>query len=147
MESCASPRPSSSAGTRREGAPVVDALTTFSDPREYERALSLVERLDLVHLVISPSPAYERVGCPAIALPHEAKAVFLQAGADIVTAGWVDYRAPAAAVPDSASASFAEDLLGRTAIVVLAPCVADPAKLRPIAHFAGDAAEALPSLA
>jgi ArsR family metal-binding transcriptional regulator len=124
----------------------VQALTTFSDPREYERARSLVERLGIVHLVISPSPAYERVGCPALALLDEGKAALLQAGADIVTAGWVDYRAPSAGVPGVAPAAFAEDLLGRVAIVVLAPCVADSAKLRLIAHFSGDVAEALPYL-
>lgn len=122
----------------------MQALTTFSDPQEFERARAFAERLGIDHLVISPSPAYERVACPAIAFTDEAKAAFVEAGGGAATVGWVDYRAPATAVPATAPAPFAEDLLGRVAIVLLAPCVADPNKLRLIAHFSGDVAEALP---
>jgi len=56
----------------------------------------------------------------------------------------VDYRQPSQAVPDEAPREFAEDIVGRVAIVVLAPCVADFKRLRLTAHLAGDVAEALP---
>lgn len=125
----------------------MDALTTFADTRELACALALIERLGVEHLVISPTPAYEAVGCPAIAFTDEARAAFLAGGgADIVTSGWVDYRPPVAVVPDLAPAAFDDDLIGRVAIVVLTQCVADTDRLRLIAHFSGDAAEALPYL-
>ncbi len=125
----------------------MDALTTFGDRAEFERAKALLGRLGIDHQVVSPDPGYAAVGAPALALSPEGRSAFLEGGGgDIVSAGWVDYRGPAEVVPDAAPAVFAEDLLGRVAVVVLAPCVADPAKLRLIAHFAGDVAEALPYL-
>jgi Uncharacterized protein conserved in archaea len=122
-------------------------LTTFTDWREFERAAALLDKLGIEHTLISPEPAYARVGCPAIALADEAKALFLEgAGADILSAGWVDFRPPSLAVPDEAPQEFAEDIVGRVAIVVLAPCVADLDRLRLTAHLSGDVAEALPYL-
>jgi ArsR family metal-binding transcriptional regulator len=129
------------------GAERVDALTTFTDWREFERAVALLDKLGIEHTLISPEPAYDRVGCPAIALADEGKALFLGgAGADIMSAGWVDYRPPAQAVPSVPPQEFAEDIVGRVAIVVLAPCVADLDRLRLTAHLTGDVAEALPYL-
>ena len=58
----------------------------------------------------------------------------------------MDHRTPAEGVPATPPREFAEDLLGRVAIVVLATCIADPSRLRLIAHFSGDVAEALPYL-
>jgi ArsR family metal-binding transcriptional regulator len=125
----------------------VDALTTFTDRREFERAATLLEKLSIEHTRISPDPAYEHVGCPAIALTAEGKAQFLEhGGSDSVSAGWVDFRPPAQAVPDEAPAEFAEDAVGRIAIVVLAPCVADLKRLRLTAHLTGDVADVLPYL-
>jgi ArsR family metal-binding transcriptional regulator len=125
----------------------VDALTTFTERREFERAAAVLGRLSIAHTLIFPEPAYEHVGCPAIALTAEGKAQFLEAGgSDCLSAGWVDYRAPAQGVPDEAPTEFAEDVVGRVAIVVLAPCVADFKRLRLTAHLAGNVAEALPYL-
>ena len=125
----------------------VDALTTFTDRREFERAAALLDKLSIEHLLISPELAYGRVGCPAIALTAEGKAQFLEGGGiDSVSAGWVDFRQPSRGVPDKAPQEFAEDIVGRIAIVVLAPCVADLKRLRLTAHLAGDVAEALPYL-
>jgi len=123
----------------------VDSLTTFTDRREFEHTAALLVELGVEHTVISPDPAYARVACLAIALAEEAKAAFLGGpGADIMNAGWVDYRAPAKPVPDAPPREFADDLAGRIAIVVLAPCVADLDRLRLTAHLSGDVAEALP---
>jgi len=125
----------------------VDALTTFTDRREFERAAALLDKLSIEHILISPDPAYGLVGCPAIALADTGKALFLEsAGADILSAGWVDFRPPSQVVPDKAPQEFAEDIVGRVAIVVLAPCVADLDRLRLTAHLSGDVAEALPYL-
>jgi ArsR family metal-binding transcriptional regulator len=125
----------------------MDALTTFTDRREFERAATLLEKLEIEHTLISPDPAYRHVGCPAIALADAGKAQLLDnAGADILSACWVDFRPPSRAVPDEAPREFAEDITGRVAIVVLAPCVADLARLRLTAHLSGDVAKVLPYL-
>jgi hypothetical protein len=47
----------------------MDALTTITDRREYERAATLLRKLTIEHTLISPDPAYGHVGCPAIAFP------------------------------------------------------------------------------
>ena len=125
----------------------MEALTTFADRREFERAAALLGKAGISFSVVSPDPAYALVGCPAVVLSEEAKAAFLSGpGADVMTAGWVDYWRPAALVPSEAPREFAEDLVGRVAVVLLAPCVADSDRLRLIAHLGGDVAEALPYL-
>ena len=125
----------------------MDTLTTFSERTEFERAAALLERLRIEHRVISPEPGYAAVGSPALVLSPKARSEFLDGGGtDIVSAGWVDYREPSERVPDAQRRQFAEDLLGRVAIVVLATCIADSSRLRLIAHFSGDVAEALPYL-
>jgi ArsR family metal-binding transcriptional regulator len=126
---------------------MTDALTTFGDRREFERARLLVERLGIDHVVVSPDPAYARVGCPALVLSPEAKAEYLDGGgAEIVDAGWAEYRPSTRSVPDEPPPDSTDDLIRRMVLVVLAQCVADPRKLRLIAHLAGDASEALPYL-
>lgn len=125
----------------------MDALTTFADRREFERVSGSLDEAGIPYTVISPDPACARVACPAVVLSEEAKASFLGGpGADVMTPGRVDYRGPARHVPDESPREFAEDILGRVAIVLLAPCVADPDRLRLIAHLGGDLAEALPYL-
>ena len=125
----------------------MDSLTTFADRRELERARALLERLGVAHGVVSPDPGYACVGAGALVLSPEARAAFLDGGGlDIVHAGWVDYREPRTSVPETAAPQFAEDVVGRVAVVVLAPCIADDTRLRLIAHFSGDMAKALPYL-
>lgn len=125
----------------------MDALTTFGDRGELERSLALLERLGIGCRLISPDPGYAAVGCPALVLAPAERAAFLAGGGDeLACVGWVDYRPPAKKVLGDPPPSYAEDLLGRIAIVLLAPCTADPERLRLIAHFSGDAAAALPYL-
>jgi len=125
----------------------MDAVTTFADRSEFERALQLVERLGIAHAIVVPDPSYALVGCPALVLSPEARAEYLDGGGGaIVSAGWAEYRPSAQTVPDESPVSSPDDLIARIVIVVLAPCVADPSKLRLIAHLAGDAGEALPYL-
>jgi len=122
-------------------------LTTFANRSEFDHAVALLDKLGIEYKVISPDPAYALVGCPALVLSKEAKALFLSGpGGDVMTPGWVDYQRPATPVPGEAPREFGDDLLGRVAVVLLAPCVADPDRLRLIAHLGGDVAEALPYL-
>ena len=125
----------------------MDSLTTFTDQREFERAAALLDAHGIDHTLISPDPAYRRVGCPAVVLSDRAKATFLEsAGTDILSTGWVDFRQPVQPVPDETPPEYNEDIVGRVAIVVLAPCVADHDRLRLTAHVSGDVADALPYL-
>jgi ArsR family metal-binding transcriptional regulator len=121
------------------------ALTTFADRDAYERACAMLARLGVTPTTISPDPAYRLVGVPALVVSPEQRAAFTdQAGDDIMAVGWVDYREPAQPVPDHEPPEFTDDAVGRIAIVMLAPCVADPEKLRLTAHLSGDLAAALP---
>jgi len=105
---------------------------------------ALLDRLGIDFTLISPEPAYHRVGCPAIALAEEGKALLLESGGcDIVSAGWVHYRPPPQFVPNEGWRELAEDIVGRVALVVLAACAADHERLRLTAHLSGDVAEAL----
>jgi ArsR family metal-binding transcriptional regulator len=125
----------------------VDVLTTFSRRAEFERAAALLRRLRIAHRVVSPDPGFAEVGTPAVVLSPESRSAFLDGGGgDIVSVGWVDYRSPTGDVPCDPPHEFPESPMGRVAIVVLAPCIADAARLRLIAHFSGDVAEALPYL-
>lgn len=123
----------------------MDVLTTFADRREFWRATALLDGAGIGYAVLSPDPGYALVGCPAVVLDEAARAAFLEVGgADLMSVGWVDYRAPARSVPAVDPRVFADDVLGRVVIVVLAPCVAEPDRLRLIAHLGRDVSEALP---
>lgn len=125
----------------------MDWLTTFSDRRELAGAQRLLDRRGIGYELISPDPGFERVGCPALVLTAESRAEYLDnGGAALLSAGWVEYRAPRQAVPEESPASSADELLPGLVIVVLAACVAAPEKLRLTAHLQGDAADALPYL-
>ena len=125
----------------------MDWLTTFTDRRELARAQQLLDRLGIGYEVVSPDPGYERVGRPALVLTAEVRAEYLDnGGAGFVCAGWVEHRPSRQSVPERSPVPAPDELIPGLAIVVLAPCVADPEKLRLIAHLEGDAAEALPYL-
>ena len=114
---------------------------------EFEKARKSLERLSLRHDVISPVPGYVFVGVPALAMSSEARGILAARGEmDFVCSGWVDYHAPQINVPEQGPPTYSEDVFGRAAIMVLAPCVADVSKIRIIAHISGDLTEVFPYL-
>jgi len=122
-------------------------VTTFAHRSEFEKARTRLESCSLAYEVIVPEPGYRRVGEPAIVIAPEARFALAERRAeDFLCAGWVDYRPARIPVPGEEPAAFEEDLFGRAAIMVLAPCVADPSKIRLIAHISGDMSEAFPYL-
>jgi ArsR family metal-binding transcriptional regulator len=122
-------------------------ITTFANRAELDKARAALERLGLPYDVLTPEPAYRAVGVPALVLSAEAVAALTRQAHDaFVASGWIDFRPPPAPVPDSEPPAFAEDLFGRCAIMLLAPCVADARKLRLIAHLGGDLAAVMPYL-
>lgn len=122
-------------------------LTTFPQRDEFEKARARLETLSLPHEVVSPDPGFSRVGAPCVVIDPEVRMRLSGRGSDGFTAsGWVDYRPAQIAVPTDAPREFEEDVFGRAAVMLLAPCVADATKIRLIAHLSGDLAEVFPYL-
>ncbi len=126
---------------------MAEVTTTFAERSEFEKAKRALDALGLAHRVISPHPGYALVGAPALAMGLDARgALAASAGADLVCAGWVDYRPARIEAPQQEPPEFAEDVFGRAAVMVLAPCVADETKIRIVAHISGDLTEVFPYL-
>lgn len=122
-------------------------VTTFPSEAECLRFIGRLDRLNLPYEVVRPQPGYGRVGVSAVVVESEVRQALAGDGRPVLVAsGWVDYRPATVAVPQEAPPDFAEDLFGRAVVTVLAPCVADAAKIRIIAHVSGDLAEAFPYL-
>lgn len=122
-------------------------LTTFPTGDEFDKAKARFDRFPLSVDIISPDPGYDLVGVAALAMESEARAQLAARGpGDLFSSGWVDYRPAAVPVPSEPPRSFAEDVFGRAAIMVLAPCVADATKIRIIARISGDLTEVFPYL-
>jgi ArsR family metal-binding transcriptional regulator len=124
-----------------------ELVTTFARESDFRAAVARLDALGLPYRTISPLPAYARVGAPALVLGGEVRLELARRGAeDYVCAGWVTYCPEEACVPAEEPPAFAEDIFGRAAIMVLPPCVADPRKIRLIAHVSGDLSPAFPYL-
>lgn len=120
-------------------------LTTFPTTGEYERARAQLDSLSLACEVISPTPRYGLVGTPCLVMEPQTRMLAVgRRGNDLITSGWVDYRPASSAVPDEAPPVFEEDVFGRAAIMALGPCVADPTKIRCVAHISGDLTQVFP---
>lgn len=122
-------------------------LTTFGQRGEFDKARAALDWLGLPYEVLSPAPAYERVGVPCLVMAPEARhALAARTPQEFVCAGWVDYRPAADPVPPEPPAVVAQDVLGEVAVMVLAPCVSDAYRIRLVAHIGGDLAPVLPYL-
>ena len=121
--------------------------TTFPRVSELEAALGALRSLGLPFELLSPMPAFGRVGVPCVIVEEEARAALAAQGLDgFVCSGWVDYQAPGLMVPAEEPPRFAEDPFGTAAVMVLAPCVADVARIRITAHLSGDLSPVFPYL-
>ncbi len=124
-----------------------ELVTTFARQSDFAAAAARLDAVGLPYRTISPLPAYGRVGAPALVVQSEVRLELARRGAeDFDCAGWIAYCAEDARVPAEEPPAFAEDLFGRAAIMVLPPCIADPRKVRLIAHVSGDLSPAFPYL-
>jgi len=122
-------------------------VTTFAERAEFERARARLEARGVAFDVIASEPGYRLVGVPALVTDAEGRAALAPGGAaEVVSAGWVEYRPARIAVPAEEPPAYQDDIFGEARIMVLAPCVADPAKIRLIAHLTGDLTEVFPYL-
>ncbi len=127
----------------------MDLIAAFPRRSEFEKARSILARLELPHRVVSPDPGYSLVGAPALICdPGGLSAIqeAIQAGHDIVCAGWTEYRAEFDSAPAHPPVRFAEDVFREAVIMFFGPCMADETRIRLIAHVAGDLTRALPYL-
>jgi len=122
-------------------------VTTFPGMREFEAAKKMLDELALDYQIIMPEERYARVAKPALAMSKETRGMLLTEKADLLfCSGWVEYRPSAADTPQDAPPSFADDIFGEAAIMVLAPCIAIKSKIRITAQISGDLSEAFPYL-
>jgi len=122
-------------------------VTTFAEMAEFERARARIEARGAAFQAVSPEPAYRLVGVPALVTDAPGREALAPRGAaEVVSAGWVEYRPARIAVPAEEPPAYQDDVFGEARIMVLAPCVADPAKIRLIAHLTGDLTEVFPYL-
>jgi ArsR family metal-binding transcriptional regulator len=125
----------------------MNEIMTFPRMSEFEKVRGCLDRLGLPYEVVSPRPGFERVGVESLVMTQEARAAVAQEiGNEVVSSGWVDYRPAKVPVPAAAPQRFEEDFMGTSAVVVLAPCVADWTKIRLIARVSGDLGQVLPYL-
>ncbi|MFP4056370.1 MAG: (Fe-S)-binding protein [Candidatus Brocadiia bacterium] len=124
-----------------------ELIATYPNRGEFEKAKARLGALSLPHEVVTPDPGFSRVGAPSLVMDSEVRMELGERVGDGFTAsGWVDYRPAQFAVPTEAPREFEEDVFGHAAVMVLAPCVADPTKIRIIAHLSGDLTEVFPYL-
>jgi len=121
-------------------------VTTFPRRSEFEKAKAHLDALSLSYDVVSPEPGYAFVGVPGLVVEPETRMVLTRSCPDIIFSGWVEYRPAGTQVPDEEPPEFEEDIFGRAAIMLLAPCVPDAAKIRIITHISGDLTEVFPYL-
>ena len=122
-------------------------VTSFPNRTEYEKALRSLHAASLPYDVLSPEPGYAQVGVPGLVIDEEIRARLASVSTPPWTsAGWIDYQVTAWKVPTTPAPAFTEDVLGRVALMVLQPCLADPTKIRAIVHATGNLSEVLPYL-
>ena len=122
-------------------------IGTFPNRAQFDKARVALEGLSLSYRLIAPEPGFGRVGVPSLVLDEDTHRALHARCADAFTcAGWVMYRPATIRVPEQEPAGFSDDRFGETAVMVLAPCVADPSRIRLIAHLSGDLTEVFPYL-
>lgn len=122
-------------------------IGTFPNRAQFEKARAALDGLSVSYRLVSPEPGFGQVGVPSLILEEDAHRALHACHTDAFTcAGWVTYRPATIRVPEQEPASFSDNRFGATAIMVLAPCVADPFRIRLIAHLSGDLTEVFPYL-
>jgi ArsR family metal-binding transcriptional regulator len=123
----------------------IDRIAVFSTRREFEKAHTLLTRLQLPFQIASPDPGYSRVGAPALICDPRGLSAILS-DPSLTCAGWAEYRKSATPIPERVPEVFTEDLFGEAVIMFFGPCMADETRVRLIAHLTGDLTAVLPYL-
>jgi ArsR family metal-binding transcriptional regulator len=119
-------------------------VTTFPDKAEFEKVRIILNEVGLKYSLINPGQTYSNVGLPAIALDQEIRLQLAESKTDFICSGWVDGPDKYLEIPGELPPVYNEDIFGKAIIMVLAPCVADPSKIRLIAHTERDMSLSFP---
>jgi ArsR family metal-binding transcriptional regulator len=125
--------------------PELDRVAVFARPIEFEKARALLLRLELPFEVVSPGPAYARVGAPGLLCDSRATTAILS-DHGITCSGYTDNFEAPTVIPNEAAESFAEDVFGEAVIMFYGPCMADELRVRLVAHLSRNVSAALPYL-
>jgi ArsR family metal-binding transcriptional regulator len=113
-------------------------VLAFPGQSEFEGARALLASLAAPCRIISPEPAYSKVGIPALVTDSSGHAAILESAPTIICAGWAEYRPAHSRVPQSPPSEFERDIFGEAVIVFFGRCMADETKVRLIAHISGN---------
>ncbi|MGB8887145.1 MAG: (Fe-S)-binding protein [Candidatus Korobacteraceae bacterium] len=123
----------------------IDRIAVFSRAREFEKAHTLLTRLQLPFVVLSPDPGYSRVGAPALICDSNGTSAILS-DRNISCAGWADNFELPTVIPQHDPETFNENVFGEAAIMFFGPCMADETRVRLTVHLGDNLAPVLPYL-
>jgi ArsR family metal-binding transcriptional regulator len=119
-------------------------ITTFPDKVQYCKFMDMLNKKGISYEIIDPEPAYSIIGIPAVVLDEQARSAMASDNEAFLCSGWVEYRDYGHSVPPNPPKIFQEDLFGHFSISSIAPCIADPDRLRIICGFKGDISNVMP---
>lgn len=126
-----------------------DLVVVFQAAEEYERARHALEAAGAPFRTVTPPPVAANMAAPCLVISDEARgALHRIITSGIVIAGQVRYREP---LPDTFAdvgpgSGGGEDVVGRIAIAMVAPCIAEEDHLRLAAQIQGDLGPVMPYL-
>jgi len=123
----------------------MDATTTFPRLSEWEKAKQRLDSLSLPYTATEAAPGYRHVGTVLLTTTATGRSAISEEPT-ITTSGWVDPSVYKIHLPLEEPEQFREPVFESAHIMVLAPCIADIARIRIIAHIHGDMTEVLPYL-
>lgn len=123
-------------------------ITTFPRMQEFEKMRDALHQMRLPFRILEPTPAFSRVGCPAIILDQETRAALASSSQStgFLFSGWVEYCESCNSIPQTQPPSFPEDVFGTASVIIVAPCIADEKKIRLVAHTSKNMSPAFPYL-
>ncbi len=120
-------------------------ITTFPRLAEFEKMKRLLHDQQVSYEVISPEPAYNYVGQPAIVIDEmDRSACEIDSECSPSFSGWIEYLPSRYSVPSCLPHSYEKDIFGTIAIMVTQPCLAEQTRIRAIAHLSGNLADVFP---
>jgi ArsR family metal-binding transcriptional regulator len=123
----------------------MDSSTTFPRLSEWEKAKQRLDSLTLPYRATAAAPAYRHVGTVLLTTTAGGRSAISE-DSTISTSGWVDASLHGSQLSSLEPEQFQETVFESAHIMVLAPCIADIARIRIIAHIHGDLTEVLPYL-
>jgi hypothetical protein len=114
----------------------MDLIAAFARRSEFEKARALLAGLRLPYEVLSPCPGYALVGAPALVCDSQGLSA-IGSDHEIICAGWTEYRASSADIPEQPPVRFEEDVFQEAVIMFFGTCMADETRIRLIAFLAG----------